>query len=137
FTTATFTANARRYTPPARPVVVLCLDGSSDEYLNAAMIRDCMPHLKTISIRGYRGLARAALPTFTNVNNASIITGTPPSVHGISGNFFFDITAGEEVMMNSAKYLRAQTIAAAAANSGRRVAVVTAKEKLRDIFAAG
>ena len=39
--------------------------------------------------------------------------------------------------MNSARYLRAETILAAAANAGRKVAVVTAKEKLRDIFSHG
>jgi phosphonoacetate hydrolase len=88
-------------------------------------------------VDGYRGLARAALPSFTNVNNASIVSGVPPSVHGIGGNFFYDSTTGAEVMMNSAAYLRAETIFPAAARSGRKVAVVTAKEKLRDIFAAG
>jgi phosphonoacetate hydrolase len=74
------------------------------------------------------------LHSFTNVNNSSIVTGVPPSVHGIGGNFFYDTATGQEVMMNSAKYLRAETILAAAANAGRKVAVVTAKEKLRDIF---
>src|SRR5207253_2197537 len=39
--------------------------------------------------------------------------------------------------MNSASYLRAETILGAAAKSGRKVAVVTAKEKLRDIFSRG
>ena len=36
--------------------------------------------------------------------------------------------------MNSAEYLRSETILAAAANAGRKVAVITAKEKLRDIL---
>jgi len=90
-----------------------------------------------MSVQGYRGFARAAMPSFTNVNNSSIVTGVPPSVHGISGNFFYDEVTSQEVMMNSAKYLRAETILAAAARAGRKVAVVTAKEKLRDIFAAG
>ena len=96
-----------------------------------------MPNLKRFSVEGHRGFARAAMPTFTNVNNASIVTGVPPSVHGISGNFFFDPSTGEEVMMNSAKFLRCDTIFPAAARVGRKVAVVTAKEKLRDILAAG
>jgi phosphonoacetate hydrolase len=96
-----------------------------------------MPHLTRMSVEGFRGLARAAMPTFTNVNNASIVTGVPPSVHGIGGNFFFDATSGQEVMMNSSKFLRAETIFPAAARAGRKVAVITAKEKLRDIFAAG
>lgn len=132
-----FTVNGRTYTPPERPVVVVCLDGSADEYLDAAIARGRMPNLQRLSVSGYRGLARAAMPTFTNVNNASIITGVPPSVHGIGGNFFYDAATGQEVMMNSARFLRAGTIPAGAARAGCKVAVVTAKEKLRDIFASG
>jgi phosphonoacetate hydrolase len=132
--TSEFSVNNRTYTPPNRPVVVICLDGSADEYLDAALVRGRMPHLGQICQRGFRGFARGALPSFTNVNNASIVTGTPPSVHGVSGNFFLDPETGEEVMMNSAKFLRAGTILAAAAQAGRKVAMVTAKEKLRDIL---
>jgi phosphonoacetate hydrolase len=136
-TTSSFSVNGRTYCPPARPIAVLCLDGSSDEYLDAALVRGRMPHLQRFALEGYRGLARAAMPTFTNVNNTSIVTGTPPSVHGIGGNFFYDQERGEEVMMNSAKFLRCATLFPAAAEAGRRVAIVTAKEKLRDIFAHG
>ncbi len=132
-----FTVNQRTYQPPARPVVVICLDGSADEYLDCALARGRMPNLAKMSVQGWRGFARAAMPTFTNVNNSSIVTGRPPSVHGIGGNFFFDTTSGEEVMMNSSKFLRAETIFPHAQRAGRKVAVVTAKEKLRDIFASG
>ncbi len=135
--TTSFTVNGRTYQPPARPVVVICLDGSADEYFDAALARGRMPNFQRMSVTGYRGFARGALPSFTNVNNASIVTGVPPSVHGIGGNFFYDTTSGEEVMMNSAKFLRCETIFPAAARAGRKVAVVTAKEKLRDIFASG
>lgn len=134
---SSFTVNGRTYRPPARPVVVVCLDGSSDEYLDAAMARGRMPRLQQMGVEGWRGLARAAMPTFTNVNNASIVTGVPPAVHGIGGNFFYDAAAGQEVMMNSARFLRADTLFPAAQRAGRRVGVVTAKEKLRDIFASG
>ncbi len=136
-TASSFSANGRTYTPPARPVAVVCLDGSADEYLDAAMARGRMPHLQAISVRGWRGMARAAMPTFTNVNNASIVTGTPPSVHGMSGNFFLDPASGQEVMMNSSAFVRVPTLFPAAQAAGRKVAVVTAKEKLRDIFANG
>ena len=135
--TTAFTVNGRTYHPPARPVVVICLDGSADEYFDAALARGRMPNFQRMSVAGHRCFARGALPSFTNVNNASIVTGVPPSVHGISGNFFFDTSTGEEVMMNSARFLRCETIFPAAARAGRKVAVVTAKEKLRDIFAAG
>src|ERR1051326_1139768 len=135
--TRPFSINGRAYHPPARPVVVICLDGSADEYLDAAIDRGRMPNLQRISVSGHRGLARGAMPSFTNVNNASIVTGVSPSVHGIAGNFFYDPATGEEVMMNSAQFLCCETIFSAAARAGRRVAVVTAKEKLRDIFASG
>ena len=135
--TEPFTVNGRSYRPPPRPIVVICLDGSADEYLDAAIARGRMPNLQRISVTSHRGLARAAMPSFTNVNNASIVTGVPPTVHGIGGNYFYDATSGQEVMMNSAKFLRCETIFPAATHAGRKVAVVTAKEKLRDIFAAG
>jgi phosphonoacetate hydrolase len=126
-----FTVNGRSYSPPDRPVVVVCLDGSADEYLDAGIARGRLPHIQKLSAKGYRGMARGAMPSFTNVNNSSIVTGVPPAVHGIGGNFFYDVASGQEVMMNSAKFLRAETIFPAAQRAGRKVAVITAKEKLR------
>jgi phosphonoacetate hydrolase len=135
--THSFTANGITYHPAASPVVVICMDGSADEYLDATLLYDRMPNLKHMARVGYRGMARSALPSFTNVNNASIVTGVSPAVHGICGNYFYDAARNEEVMMNSSGYLRAETILAAAAVAGRKVAAVTAKEKLRDILSHG
>ena len=134
---SSFTVNNRTYNPPQRPVVGICLDGSADEYFDAALARGRMPNLQRISVCGHRSFARGQMPSFTNVNNASIVTGVPPSVHGIGGNYFFDTASGQEVMTNSAKFLRVQTIFPSAQRAGRKVAVVTAKDKLRDIFASG
>ncbi len=129
-----FSVNNKEYKLPAQPVVVICFDGCGDEYLDTSLALDKMPHLKQMAMRGYRGMVRGALPSFTNVNNSSIVTGVSPAVHGICGNFFYDRENDEEVMMNSSKYLRTPTILAAAAQAGRKVAVVTAKDKLRDIL---
>lgn len=129
-----FTVNKRNYKLSSKPIAVLCLDGCSDDYLDTSLAKSCMPNLAKMLGHGFRGKARGALPSFTNVNNASIVTGLPPSGHGICGNFFLDPQTGEEVMMNSAHYLRASTILASAAKGGRKVAVVTAKDKLRDIL---
>lgn len=134
---SSFTVNGRTYNPPGRPVVAICLDGSADEYLDATLARGRMPNLQRLSVAGYRGMARGQMPSFTNVNNASIVTGVPPRVHGIGGNYFYDTVAKEEVMTNSSRFLRAETVFPAAQRAGRKVAVVTAKDKLRDIFAAG
>ena len=130
-----FIINDRPYNLPGRPIVVICIDGCADEYLDTSMAAGRMPNLSRMVADGYRGKVRGALPSFTNVNNSAIVTGTPPSVTGICGNFFLDPDTGEEVMMNSASFLRADTILGAAASAGRKVAMVTAKEKLRDLLA--
>ncbi len=132
-----FTVNDRNYHLPEQPVVVICVDGCEEAYLDVALAQDRMPSLARILEMGWRGSARGALPSFTNVNNAAIVTGMPPSVTGLSGNFFLNPDTGEEVMMNSAAFLRCETILAAAAQAGRKVAMVTAKEKLRDLLSPG
>ncbi len=77
------------------------------------------------------------VPSFTNPNNLSIVTGVPPAVHGISGNYFFDRDSGTEVLMNDPKYLVAPTVLAGFAEQGANVAVVTAKDKLRRLLGKG
>jgi phosphonoacetate hydrolase len=74
------------------------------------------------------------MPSFTNPNNLSIVTGAPPAVHGICGNYLFDVATGTEQMMNDPQWLRAPSILAALADAGHAVAVVTAKDKLRKLL---
>lgn len=132
--TALVESNGRRYSLPPCPVVVICIDGCADEYLSTALARGRMPHLQKMVPEGFRTLARGAMPSFTNVNNAAIVCGVPPSQTGIGGNFFLDPESGEEVMMNSPDYMRAETLFVAASKAGRRVAIVTAKDKLRKLL---
>jgi phosphonoacetate hydrolase len=47
----TFEVNGITYDLPAAPIVVICLDGSADAYLDAALARDAMPNLKKISVK--------------------------------------------------------------------------------------
>ncbi len=131
------TVNGRAYGWPARPVVVVCIDGSEPDYMTRAMAAGAMPWLSRTLPRGADLLADCVVPSFTNPNNLSIVTGVPPAVHGICGNYFFDREAGVEVMMNDPKYLRAETILAAFARAGATVAVVTAKDKLRRLLGKG
>jgi phosphonoacetate hydrolase len=133
-----FSCNGRSYRLPAKPLAAICVDGCADEYLDESLARGRMPRLASL-LRGggVRCKVRGALPSFTNVNNAAIVTGRAPSVTGICGNFFLDPATGEEVMMNSPKFLRCGTLLTAAADAGRRVAFITAKEKLRTVLGEG
>ncbi len=127
-------ANGRQYRWPARPTVVVCVDGCEPEYINEAIQAGSAPFLASLGERGTCLTAECVVPSFTNPNNLSIVTGAPPAVHGICGNFFWDPDTREEVMMNDAKYLRAGTLLAALADAGAKVAVVTAKDKLRSLL---
>ncbi|HKO68008.1 MAG TPA: phosphonoacetate hydrolase [Burkholderiaceae bacterium] len=126
--------NGRRYAVPKQPTVVICVDGCEPDYIAQAVAGGQMPHLKRVLSEGTALLADCVVPSFTNPNNLSIVTGAPPSVHGICGNTLFDVEANAEVMMNDPKWLRAPTILAAVADTGRSVAVVTAKDKLRRLL---
>ena len=131
------TVNARPYRLPARPTVVICLDGSEPGYIEAAIEIGRAPTFARFMRDGANLLADCAIPSFTNPNNLSIITGRPPAVHGIAGNFFFDPATRTEVMMNDPQFLRAPTILAAAHTAGAKVAMVTAKDKLRLLLSKG
>jgi phosphonoacetate hydrolase len=132
--TSAISVNGRTYRRPTRPLVVVCVDGCEPAYLDEAMAAGVMPFLAGVRASGTYRLADCVMPSFTNPNNLSIVTGAPPSVHGISGNYFYDPDAGVEVMMNDPKYLRADTILAALGGAGALVAVVTAKDKLRRLL---
>jgi phosphonoacetate hydrolase len=134
---AVFEANGRTYRTGEQIYVVICLDGSADEYIDAAIARGRAPNLLRMGANGTRYRARSVMPSFTNPNNTSIITGVPPSVHGIGGNYFLDRATGKPMMMNSGEFLRVPTILSKARAAGRRVAVVTAKDKLRTILCKG
>ncbi|MDG1675765.1 MAG: phosphonoacetate hydrolase [Paracoccaceae bacterium] len=130
-------ANGRKYTPASNCAVVICIDGCEPEYLDVAISEGLMPNLKRIRSEGTDALAHSVIPSFTNPNNMSIATGRPPSVHGICGNFLFDPETGEEVMMNDVRFLRAPTLFSKYYEGGSRVAVVTAKDKLRALLGSG
>ena len=126
--------NARDYKLPKVPTVVVCVDGCEPDYLAQAVAGGHMPWLQGTLETGCGLIADCVVPSFTNPNNLSIVTGVPPSVHGICGNYLFDTASGTEVMMNDAKWLRAPTLLAALADAGRSVAVITAKDKLRSLL---
>ena len=126
--------NGRRYRFMSEPLVVVCVDGCEYDYLERAAASGSAPFIARLLREGKAFKGAAVVPTFTNPNNLSIVTGAPPSVHGICGNYFYDRDANAEVMMNDPKYLRAPTVLAAFADAGAKVAVVTAKDKLRKLL---
>src|SRR5262249_31902727 len=126
--TAPIDVNGVRYRWPERPVVVVCNDGGDPEYLDAALKAGIVPHSARFMRAGFSGVAQCVIPSFTCPNNVSIVTGSPPSVHGISGNFYLEPESGRAVVMTGPELMRAPTVLAAFSHHAARVVSITAKD---------
>ena len=129
--------NGRRYRRPRQPTVVICADGCDPEYLERGIPAGVFPTIGAFARDGFLASAEAAMPTFTNPNNVSIVTGAPPAVHGIAGNYCLDRATGHEIMMTDPALMRSETILALLAARGVKVAAITAKDKLRRLLGRG
>jgi phosphonoacetate hydrolase len=123
--------NGVRYRWPKRPVVVVCIDGGDPAYLQAYLADGAIPNIARFIKEGFSTVAEGTVPSFTCPNNMSIITGTPASRHGISGNYYLDTRTGEAVVMTGPELLRGDTIISRFASAGAKVVSITAKDKLR------
>jgi phosphonoacetate hydrolase len=122
--------NGVDYRLPRRPVVVVCIDGGDPAYIERGLADGIIPNIARFVREGYAAIAAGTMPSFTCPNNLSLVTGAPPAVHGISGNFYLN-AAGEAVVMTGPELLRSPTLLAVLAGAGARVAAITAKDKLR------
>jgi len=123
--------NGVRYRWPSEPVVVVCIDGGDPAYFERGVRDGVVPNVARFIETGFGAVADGDVPSFTCPNNMSITTGSPQSVHGISGNFYLDPATGEAVVMTGPELLRSRTIMAEFSCRGARVVSVTAKDKLR------
>ena len=129
--------NGTDYRWPLRPVVVVCIDGGDPAYLRQFLADGSIPHIAQFVKEGYASVADGSMPSFTCPNNMSIITGTPTSKHGISGNYYLDTSTWKPVVMTGPELLRGDTIITKFAEAGAKVVSITAKDKLRKQLAKG
>ena len=125
------TANGVNYHWPKKPVVVVCIDGGDPAYFQQFLKEGAIPNIARFIMQGFSTVADGTVPSFTCPNNMSIITGTPASKHGISGNFYLDTATGKAVVMSGPELLRGDTILCQFARAGAKVVSITAKDKLR------
>lgn len=123
--------NGVGYRWPSRPVVVVCIDGGDPAYFEQGIKDGIIPNVARFMREGFSAIADGTVPSFTCPNNMSLITGAPPAVHGISGNFYLDVANREAVVMTSPELLRSRTLLAEFADAGAKVVSITAKDKLR------
>jgi phosphonoacetate hydrolase len=127
--------NGRTYRAPRQPTVVIVVDGFDPAYLQHGFANGTLLRMQSFEQSGFVGIADCSIPSTTNTNNTSIVTGVPPAMHGINGNYYLDATTGSEIMITDARLLRCETILGAMSGAGVKTAVITAKDKLLKILA--
>ena len=110
---------------------MVCIDGGDPEYLQTGLRDGIIPNIARFMNEGFYQVAQGSMPSFTCPNNMSIVTGTEPEIHGISGNFFLDPETQEPVVMTGPELLRSRSIMSEFSREGARVVSITAKDKLR------
>ena len=119
------------YSWPRKPLTVVCIDGGDPEYIQTGLRDGIIPNIARFMNEGFYQVAQGSMPSFTCPNNMSIVTGTEPEIHGISGNFFLDPETQEPVVMTGPELLRSRSIMSELSREGARVVSITAKDKLR------
>ncbi|HSS62880.1 MAG TPA: phosphonoacetate hydrolase [Gammaproteobacteria bacterium] len=132
-----FELNGGRYQRPNKPLVVVCIDGGDPAYLEASLEAGIIPNTARFMKDGFYAVVDGTVPSFTCPNNMSIITGSQPSVHGISGNFYLDPATREPVVMTGPELLRSRTVLAEYAHCGLKIVSITSKDKLRQQLQKG
>ena len=123
--------NGVNYIWPENPVVVVCIDGGDQEYYESGVQDGIIPNIENFMKNGFYSIAQGSMPSFTCPNNMSIVTGSEPKIHGISGNYYLDRTTGEPVVMTGPELLRSVSIMTKFSQKGATVVSITAKDKLR------
>lgn len=131
------TLNGISYRWPARPVVVVCIDGSDPAYIEQGVKDGIIPNIERFMKAGFSAIADGTVPSFTCPNNMSIVTGSPPAVHGISGNFYLEPETRKAVMMTGPELLRSSTVLAEFSKRGAKIVSITSKDKLRQQLQKG
>ena len=86
-----------------RKALMFLIDGFDPAYVQPAR----MPRLAALMKAGASTLdGRGVLPSLTNVNHISLLTGTFPARHGLSTNFYFDRETRTEVFMEQVSFVQ-------------------------------
>ena len=122
----------RCHTMP-KTIVIITVDGYDPEYIEACEA----PNLMALAQQGFYRVGKSMMPSVTNVNNVSIVTGEYPSAHGISSNYRMLRETGEGIYMESSEYILSETLFQRASKMGARTILSTSKDKLRTLLSDG
>ncbi|MDR3711935.1 MAG: alkaline phosphatase family protein [Puia sp.] len=114
-------------------IIIVMMDGFGDEYYR----NSDMPTLNEMEKAGLYKVVPSLMPSVTNVNNASIITGETPEKNGITGNVFLNPETGKEEYTEDPKQLLAPTLFEKARAAGVKSILFSCKTKTVQLLSGG
>jgi len=117
----------------SKRAVIVCLDGCGPAYIRSSNV----PSIRKLGAEGRYVNGDSMIPSVTNVNAVSILTGRYPEEHGITTNYYLERGTGREVYMESPDFIKARTLLEEGVNLGLRTALLTSKDKLRLLLGRG
>lgn len=117
----------------SQKVIVIMMDGFGDDYYS----NSDMPTLRSMAKKGIYKVVPSLMPSVTNVNNASIITGVPPDINGITGNAFLNPATGKEELTEDPDLVLTPTIFERAHKAGVLSMLFSCKTKTVRLLSRG
>ena len=114
----------------ARTTILVMIDGLDPEYLAVCPA----PNLQRFAADGFHVTGGGMMPSVTNVNNTTMVTGHYPAQHGIVSNYWLDRQAGIEEYVESGEFICAETIFAQCRRQGGTSLLAASKDKLRRLL---
>ena len=111
--------------------LIVQIDGCDPAYLAAAET----PTLDRIAREGFYQTGLGVVPSVTNVNTVSLVTGAFPEVHGVCSNYYIDPHTKEGRYVESAEDVRCPTLFERLPE--RQSLVMVVKEKLLRLVGRG
>ncbi len=117
----------------SRKILIATIDGGGVDYFEAADI----PNIRRMMASGFFVEGSSMIPSVTNVNNVSIVTGEYPCRHGITSNYWYRPETGDGVYMESPEFLMTETVFQRVRPLGMGSVLLTSKDKLKRILEPG
>ncbi|MDP5274424.1 alkaline phosphatase family protein [Chengkuizengella axinellae] len=110
--------------------LIILIDGCAKEYLEQGVT----PNILEVGKRGFHKMIKSALPSVTNVNHATILTGSFPIEHQVAGNYFYNPETGEHGYIQGKGFLNKETILDFYASRGASTGLFVVKGKVQEVF---
>ncbi|MEG1584691.1 MAG: ectonucleotide pyrophosphatase/phosphodiesterase, partial [Anaerovorax sp.] len=116
-----------------KKLLIIVIDGCAIDYIS----RENTPNFYRMAKNGFCKCVKSAMPSVTNVNHATILSGEFPAQHGVVGNYYYNRDTGEAGFIEEAGYIKVDTIMDLYKKNGKSTALLTVKGKVLEVFGSG